>query len=434
LIKVLKTLRDLGNTVIVVEHEEEVMKAADQIIDIGPNAGNLGGELINQLFLTTSGKNGHAKLDFVPVDGHLINNDSHTIRFLTGEETIPLPPARRKAHNFIEVIGARENNLKNVSVRFPLHVLTVVTGVSGSGKSTLIKKVVFPSLKKIFGGFDEETGKVDFVKGALQSVQRVEFVDQNPIGKSSRSNPITYIKAYDVVRDLYADQALSKARGYKPGHFSFNVDGGRCDLCQGEGEVKVEMQFMADIYLKCESCGGKRFKNEVLEVKYKEKDISDVLDMTVDESVVFFKDQNRLVEKLMPLQDVGLGYVKLGQSSNTLSGGEAQRVKLASFIGAGQYGHAKEHIVFIFDEPTTGLHFSDIKKLMDSINRLVDQGNTAIIIEHNMDVIKCADWIIDMGPEGGQKGGYVCFEGTPEEMVKIKDNHTAHYLKEKMRH
>ncbi|MBX9853586.1 MAG: excinuclease ABC subunit UvrA [Cytophagaceae bacterium] len=415
LISVLKTLRDIGNTVIVVEHEEEVMRAADQIIDIGPDAGSHGGKLVFQ----------------GSIDQMEDSLDSHTIRYLTHEETIELPKRRRKWNEYVEVKGARENNLKNISVKFPLQVMTMITGVSGSGKSTLVKKILTPALEKLYGAGGDFTGKFDGLEGAIGKISRVEFVDQNPIGKSSRSNPVTYVKAYDLIRQLYAEQPLAQTRSYKSGHFSFNVDGGRCEICQGEGTVTVEMQFMADIHLKCEGCDGKRFKQEILEVKYKDKNITEVLDMTVEESLEFFKEKPRITDKLQPLFDVGLGYVRLGQSSSSLSGGEAQRVKLASFLDKSS-ANSSEHIVFIFDEPTTGLHFHDIKKLLNALNALVDQGHTVIIIEHNMEMVKCADWIIDLGPEGGDQGGKVAFEGTPEEMVKLKDNYTAKYLKEKM--
>lgn len=415
LVGVLQGLRDLGNTVVVVEHEEEVMRSADQIIDIGPDAGRLGGELIFQ---------GN-------IDELMSFGQSHTARFLNGSDSIAMPAQRRKWKDAILIEGARENNLKNLSVKFPLGALTVVTGVSGSGKSTLIKKILYPAIGKILGTVTESTGKFSRMDGDYKKVTQIEFVDQNPIGKSSRSNPVTYVKAYDAIRQLYADQTLSRQRGYKASHFSFNIDGGRCEMCQGEGTVKIEMQFMADIYLTCESCGGKRFKQEILDVSYQNKNIADILDMTVDEAVEFFAKKQTVLKSILPLQEVGLGYVRLGQSSNSLSGGEAQRVKLASFLGRGGAG-AKGHILFIFDEPTTGLHFHDIKKLMDSINALVDQGHSAIIIEHNMDVVKTADWIIDLGPEGGEAGGYITFEGSPEEMLKLQDNHTAKYLKEKM--
>ncbi len=416
LVEVLKSLRDLGNTVIVVEHEEEVMIAADQIIDIGPDAGAHGGELIFQGMMNDM----------------TVKTDSHTARYLKGIETIEIPKSRRTWNEYIHIKGARENNLKNVEVKFPLNTLTVITGVSGSGKSTLVKKILYPSLQKMHGGTGEFAGRYDRIEGSVSKITQVEYVDQNPIGKSSRSNPVTYIKAYDAIRQLYSEQPLAKSRGYKSGHFSFNVDGGRCEICQGEGTVKIEMQFMADIYLKCEGCNGKRFKQELLEVKYKEKDVNEVLDMTIDESLEFFKEKPRISEKLKPLQDVGLGYIKLGQSSNSLSGGEAQRVKLASYLGKG-ITETKEHILFIFDEPTTGLHFHDIKKLLSAINALIEKGNSVIIIEHNMEMIKCADWIIDIGPEGGDKGGKVIFEGTPEQLIKLKDNYTAKYLKTKMK-
>ncbi len=422
LISVLESLKEIGNTVIVVEHEEEVMLAADEIIDIGPEAGNQGGELVFQGRLTDG--NGQQKL----------NDDfdrSHTIAFLTGKDTIAIPKHRRKSTDFLKITGARENNLKDVDVKIPLGILGVVTGVSGSGKSTLIRKILYPALARLKGEYNEDSGKFSELTGSLSRINQVEMVDQNPIGKSSRSNPVTYIKAYDSIRALMSEQPLSKTRDYKPAFFSFNVEGGRCEACQGEGFQTIEMQFMADVKLTCESCGGKRFKQEILEIKYKEKDISDILDMTVDEAIEFFRgDQPKLMEKLVPLQEVGLGYIKLGQSSSTLSGGEAQRVKLAFFLGKGNSDKGKT--LFIFDEPTTGLHFHDIRKLLKAINALVDQGDSVIIIEHNMEIIKSADWIIDLGPEGGDKGGYVCFEGTPEEMAKIEDNYTAYYLKQKL--
>ncbi len=438
LVSVLQSLRDMGNTVIVVEHEEEVMRAADQLIDIGPDAGTLGGHLVFQG--TWADVNNE---QWIMNNEKLPDNDysssiihyplkSHTLDFLTGRETVPVPTFRRKATNFIELKGARENNLKDVDVRFPLNTLTVVTGVSGSGKSTLIRKVLYPALMRQRGEGTEEAGKFDGLSGSVDRISAIEMIDQNPIGKSSRSNPVTYIKAYDYLRQVMADQPVSKSRAYKPSHFSFNVDGGRCEVCQGEGEVKIEMQFMADIYLKCEGCGGKRFKQEVLEVTLHDKNISDILDMTVDEAIDFFrKVEPKMADKLQPLQDVGLGYIGLGQSANTLSGGEAQRVKLASFLGKGNPN--KGSTLFIFDEPTTGLHFHDIRKLLSAINALVDQGDSVIIIEHNMEVIKNADHIIDLGPEGGETGGYVTFTGTPEEMVKLTDgNYTAQYLKEKV--
>jgi excinuclease ABC subunit A len=416
MIEVLKSLRDLGNTVIVVEHEEEIMRAADQIIDIGPDAGSHGGELIFQG--TQNDLNEKIK--------------SHTTNYLTGVEKISVPTIRRKWKDSVVITGARENNLKNLTVKFPLGALTVVTGVSGSGKSTLIKKILYPSLGRLSGSVSETPGKYDRLEGDINKISQVEFVDQNPIGKSSRSNPISYVKAYDAIRTLYSEQQISKQRGYKPSHFSFNVEGGRCDTCEGEGEIKVEMQFMADIYLKCESCHGKRFKQEVLEVEHKGKNIFDVLDMTVEEGLEFFRDKKPVYEKILPLFEVGLGYVKLGQSSNSLSGGEAQRVKLASFLGKNNSDN-QNNIMFIFDEPTTGLHFHDISKLLKAINALVDQGHTVIVIEHNLEVIKCADWIIDLGPEGGEKkGGNLLFEGTPEEMAKKGKGYTAEYLRLKL--
>lgn len=415
LINVLETLRDLGNTVIVVEHEEEVMRAADEIIDIGPDAGTHGGELVFQ-----------GKLE--DLNGH---TTTHTASYLTGKEEIPVPVKRRKWSKAVQVSGARENNLKNINVEFPLGVLTAVTGVSGSGKSTLIRSILYPSLGKVLGTVTDTTGKFDQLNGDYKRVTQIEFVDQNPIGKSSRSNPVTYVKAYDAIRQLMADQPLSKQRGYQPKHFSFNIDGGRCEVCQGEGTVKIEMQFMADIHLTCESCNGSRFKQEILEVEYEGKNVADILDMTIDESLEFFKEVNSVRNKLQPLQDVGLGYIGLGQSSNSLSGGEAQRVKLASYLSKGGTA-SDDHILFIFDEPTTGLHFHDIHKLLTAINALIDQGNSVIIIEHNMEVVKSADWVIDLGPEGGEEGGNVVFAGTPEEMAKLSDNHTAAYLKEKL--
>lgn len=421
MVEVLKSLRDLGNTVVVVEHEEEIMRAADQIIDIGPDAGSHGGELIFQ----------GTQKDLLTTSQSKVK--SHTTDYLTGKEKISIPSVRRKWKDSITITGARENNLKNLTVKFPLGVLTVITGVSGSGKSTLIKKILYPALGRMSGSVAETPGKYDKLDGDISRITQVEFVDQNPIGKSSRSNPISYVKAYDAIRQLYADQPLSQQRGYKPSHFSFNVEGGRCETCEGEGEIKIEMQFMADIFLKCESCGGKRFKQEVLEVEHKGKNIFDILDMTVEDALEFFKDKKTVYEKVLPLFEVGLGYVKLGQSSNSLSGGEAQRVKLASFLGKNSI-EEKDHILFIFDEPTTGLHFHDISKLLKAINALVDEGHSVIVIEHNMEVIKCADWIIDLGPEGGEKkGGHLLFAGTPEDMVKkCKEGYTAEFLKLKL--
>lgn len=413
LVGVLKELKNLGNTVIVVEHEEKVMKASDQIIDIGPDAGVKGGELLFQ------GK----------IEDLITSSNTYTAKYLRGEEKIFTKTGNRKWKDSITVKGARENNLKNLTVQFPLNTLTCVTGVSGSGKSTLIKKVLYPALGKMLGTVIDEGGKYDRIEGDYKRITQVEFVDQDPIGKSSRSNPVTYVKAYDAIRNLFSEQPLSKQRGYKPAFFSFNVDGGRCEGCQGEGITTVEMQFMADIHLTCESCKGKRFKNEILEVKYKDKDISEVLDMTIDEALEFFKGKTQIVNRLQPLQEVGLGYIGMGQSSNTLSGGEAQRVKLASFLGKGGT-KTGDHILFIFDEPTTGLHFHDISKLLHSINALIDQGHSVIIIEHNTEVIKSADWVIDLGPEGGHKGGHLTFEGTPEELAREKENFTGKYLGE----
>jgi len=415
MITVLLSLRDLGNTVIVVEHEEEIMRAADQIIDIGPDAGSHGGELVFQGTLNDI----HGK------------TNTHTTDYLSGKEEITIPSFRRKWKDAIKVVGARENNLKNLTVKFPLGAFTVVTGVSGSGKSTLIKKILYPAVGRINGSVGETPGKYDKLEGDYSKITQVEFVDQNPIGKSSRSNPISYVKAYDAIRNLFADQPLSKQRGYKPSHFSFNVEGGRCETCEGEGEIRVEMQFMADIFLKCESCHGKRFKQEVLEVEYNGKNIANILDMTVEASLDFFRDKKPIYDRVVPLYDVGLGYVKLGQSSNSLSGGEAQRVKLASFLGKNS---TEGHILFIFDEPTTGLHFHDISKLLKAMNALVDEGHSVIVIEHNLEVIKCADWIIDLGPEGGEKkGGQLMFEGTPEDMAKKGKGYTAEFLKNKLK-
>lgn len=421
LIGVLKSLRDIGNTLIVVEHDEEIMRSADQLIDIGPEAGRLGGELVYQGTFDAIGK----------------EQRSYTGKYLSGAEKIPLPHRRRNWTQHIKIEGARENNLKNVDVKFPLGVMTVVTGVSGSGKTSLVKKVLYPALKKLHGMMADKTGVFDKLSGQYNKLTAVEFVDQNPIGKSSRSNPVTYVKAYDEIRALFADLPASRGRKYKPSHFSFNVEGGRCEVCEGEGTVTIEMQFMADIHLVCETCGGKRFKQEVLDVTYKGKSIADVLDLTVDEAMDFFGtaakstgNENKIVNKLRPLQDVGLGYVKLGQSSITLSGGEAQRIKLASFLGK---SNSQDHTLFIFDEPTTGLHFHDIRKLLKAFDMLLEQGNTLVIIEHNTEVIKCADWVIDIGPEGGDKGGNIVFEGTPEKLASCKESFTAKYVAEKLR-
>ncbi|WP_291871333.1 excinuclease ABC subunit UvrA [Maribacter sp.] len=414
LITVLKSLRDLGNTVIVVEHDEDIMKAADQVIDIGPKAGTHGGEVV---------ANGTLK--------EVLKTDSLTASYLNGSMSIEIPKKRRPFSNFIEIKGARENNLKNIDVLFPLNVLTVVTGVSGSGKSTLVKKLLYPIILKKVGGFGEKAGQFTSVDGKYSGIKHVEFVDQNPIGRSSRSNPVTYIKAYDDIRSLFAGQKLSKIRGYQAKHFSFNVDGGRCEKCKGDGEITVEMQFMADVHLECDACNGKRFKKEVLEVKFENASIDDVLTMTIDDAIAFFKgnEQTKIVAKLQPLQDVGLGYVTLGQSSSTLSGGEAQRIKLASFLVKGK---TKDQALFIFDEPTTGLHFHDIKKLLKSFTALIEKGHSIVVIEHNIELIKCADYIIDLGLEGGDNGGQLIAQGTPEVVAKNKKSLTAPYLKEKL--
>ncbi|TDQ08853.1 excinuclease ABC subunit UvrA [Pedobacter metabolipauper] len=411
LIEVLLSLRNVGNTVLVVEHEEEMMKAADHIIDIGPEAGTHGGNLV-----------------FSGTYKEIIKDKkSLTGRYLSGAEKIEIPNARRTWKDHVLIKGARENNLKNIDVKFPLGVFTVVSGVSGSGKTSLIKKILYPALQKAIGNYaGEQTGSYDGIFGHYELVSQVEMVDQNPIGRSSRSNPVTYVKAWDDVRALFSALPASKAAGLKPAAFSFNVEGGRCDVCQGEGEVKIEMQFMADIYLPCETCGGRRFKQQVLDVTYQDKNVADILDLTIEEAVAFFKNETKILNKLQPLVDVGLGYVHLGQSSNTLSGGEAQRIKLASFLIKGNNANKT---MFIFDEPTTGLHFHDIKKLLIALNTLIEQGNTILVIEHNMDMIKSADWVIDIGPEGGDQGGHVVFEGTPEDLVHSKKSYTAKYLK-----
>ncbi|REG88037.1 excinuclease ABC subunit UvrA [Winogradskyella sediminis] len=414
LIEVLKSLRDLGNTVIVVEHDEDIMKAADSIIDIGPEAGTLGGDVV-------------AVGDFKDI----LAAETLTAKYLNGDLEIEVPKKRRTSKYSIEIVGARENNLKNVDVTFPLEMLTVITGVSGSGKSTLVKKILFPAIQKKLTGFSDKIGQVSEIKGNHSNIQHVEFVDQNPIGRSSRSNPVTYIKAYDDIRALFAAQKLSKIRNYAAKHFSFNVDGGRCETCKGEGEVTIEMQFMADVHLTCDTCNGKRFKKEVLEVKFEGKSIDDVLNLTIDDAIAFFEkhNQTKIKGKLQPLQDVGLGYVTLGQSSSTLSGGEAQRIKLATFLGKGS---KSDNALFIFDEPTTGLHFHDIKKLLKSFQALIAKGHSIIVIEHNIDLIKCADYIIDLGPEGGKHGGQLVAAGTPEAIVKNKNSVTGKYLKEKL--
>ncbi len=409
LIRVLKELRDLGNTVVVVEHDEMMMREADYIIDMGPLASHLGGEVVA----------------FGNYDELIDNPQSLTGKYLKGELKIEPPKTTRKWNRSIKVEGARQNNLKNITVEFPLNVLCVVSGVSGSGKTTLVKQVLYPALNKLKGEFGDKIGLHKAITGDLDYISQIELVDQNPIGKSSRSNPVTYIKAYDEIRDLFSKQPLSKLRGFQPKHFSFNVDGGRCDTCKGEGEQVVEMQFLADVHLTCEICGGKRFKEEVLEVTYKNKSIFGILEMSVDESLEFFKDEKDIIQKIKPLADVGLGYIKLGQSSDTLSGGEAQRVKLASFLGKGK---SQGHILFIFDEPTTGLHFHDIKKLLNSFHALIEQGHSIIVIEHNTDVIKSADWVIDLGPEAGDSGGNVVYAGIPVGLKKIKESYTGRFV------
>jgi excinuclease ABC subunit A len=420
LIHVLKELQALGNTVVVVEHDEEIIRAADYIIDIGPDAGRLGGEVVfagnpNET-ISTSKTNKDSK--------------SYTLQYLSGEETIPVPTSRRPWNRHIDIRGARMNNLRGINVEIPLNVLTVVTGVSGSGKSSLIKGILYPALKRRMGDVCDAPGEFSGLEGDIDAIRRVEFVDQNPIGKSSRSNPATYVKAYDAIRDLFAEQPLSQQMGFTSQYFSFNTDGGRCDECKGAGTITVEMQFMADLVLECEACHGKRFKHDILDVKYEGKNIDDVLNMTISEAIDFFgtHGQKTIVNRLKPLEDVGLGYIKLGQNSSTLSGGENQRVKLAYFIGQ----EKQEPTLFIFDEPTTGLHFHDIKRLMSSLDALIARGHTVLIIEHNMDVIKLADYVIDLGPDGGDKGGNLVATGTPEEIVKCKNSITGEYLKLKI--
>lgn len=414
LIKVLRQLQQLGNTVVVVEHDEEIIRAADYIIDIGPDAGRLGGEIVYQGNMNNLHK----------------GSNSYTVKYLLGEETIDLPQTHRSWNNYIEIKGARENNLKGIDVRFPLNVMTVVTGVSGSGKSTLVRDIFYKALKREYSEATDRPGEFIALEGDIKQVSNIEFVDQNPIGKSSRSNPITYVKAYDEIRKLFAEQPLAKQMGYTAGYFSFNSEGGRCEECKGEGTVTVEMQFMADLVLECESCHGKRFKNDTLEVKYEEKNIFDILEMTVNQAIEFFTEHNqkKIVKKLLPLQSVGLGYLKLGQSSSTLSGGESQRVKLAYFLSLEKI----QPTIFVFDEPTTGLHFHDIKKLLTVFNSLIERGHTLIIIEHNMDVIKCADYIIDLGPEGGEMGGNLVIAGTPEEVAQCAASYTGQFLAEKL--
>ena len=414
LIKVLRQLQELGNTVVVVEHDEEIIRAADYIIDIGPNAGRLGGEIVYQGNMDDLQK----------------GSNSYTVRYLLGEENIEIPKCHRPWNNYIEIKGARENNLKGVDVKFPLNVMTVVTGVSGSGKSTLVRDVFYKALKREYSESSDRPGEFLSLEGDIRMVNDIEFVDQNPIGKSSRSNPVTYIKAYDEIRKLFAEQPLAKQMGYTAGYFSFNTEGGRCEECKGDGTVTVEMQFMADLVLECESCHGKRFKNDTLEVKFQDKNIYDILEMTVNQAVEFFTEhgQKKIVKKLIPLQDVGLGYIKLGQASSTLSGGENQRVKLAYFLSI----EKAQPTIFVFDEPTTGLHFHDIKKLLEAFDALISRGHTIVIIEHNMDVIKCADYVIDLGPEGGNMGGNLVVAGTPEEVARCAASYTGQFLKEKL--
>ena len=428
LINVLKQLKALGNTVVVVEHDEEIMRAADYIIDMGPDAGRLGGEVVYQ---------GEVE-DLVRLSESIETNTelldrSYTLKYLTGAEKIPVPAHRRKWNNYIEVVSAFQNNLKDVTVKFPLHVMTVVTGVSGSGKSSLVRDIFYSAMKRYYGGTADRAGSFGELKGDLKMATDIDFVDQNPIGKSSRSNPVTYLKAYDEIRKLFSDQTLSKQMGFTASHFSFNVAGGRCEECQGEGTITVEMQFMADLVLPCEACHGKRFKQDILDVHYREKNIADVLNMTVNQAIEFFgsvagSTEKKIIKKLKPLQDVGLGYIKLGQSSSTLSGGESQRVKLAFFLSA----EHPQPTIYVFDEPTTGLHFHDIRILLEAFNALIAKGHTVIIIEHNMEVIKNADHIIDLGPEGGDKGGNIVFEGTPEGIVLCEASYTGQHLKEKL--
>ncbi len=417
LVNVLKELRDLGNTVIVVEHEEEIIRAADRIIDRGPAAGIHGGEIIYQGSVRFPKK-----------------NSSLTAAYMTGALRIDIPAIRRKWHSYIAVRGARENNLKDIDVRFPLHTVTAVTGVSGSGKSTLVHDILFNALSARLGGNGVKAGRFSALEGDISSITAVELIDQDPIGKSTRSNPVTYLKAFDDIRKLFAEQQASVQAGFKPAHFSFNTDGGRCEECQGEGVIRVEMQFMADVELTCEACKGMRYKRDILDVRFNGKNIFEVLEMTIDEAIEFFgksKDKTcgRIAAKLRPLADVGLGYIRLGQSSSTLSGGESQRVKLAFYLSQEK---STEKMLFIFDEPTTGLHFHDISKLMKSLNALVEHGHSVILIEHNVEVIKCSDWVIDLGPEGGEKGGYVVFEGTPEQLADCETSYTARFLKQKL--
>jgi excinuclease ABC subunit A len=417
LIHVLKELQALGNTVVVVEHDEEIMRAADHLIDIGPDAGRLGGQIV---FDGDASEINKASLKKYP--------DSYTVKYLLHEEEIPVPKSRRPWNRHIDIKGARMNNLRGIDVQIPLNVMTVVTGVSGSGKSSLIKGILYPSLKRHLGEVCDAPGEYLGLLGDIDAVKHVEFVDQNPIGKSTRSNPATYVKAYDAIRDLFADQRLAQQMGFTPQYFSFNADGGRCEECKGAGTITVEMQFMADLVLECEACHGHRFKHDILEVKYNGKNVDDVLNMTISEAIDFFKGNDIIVKRLKTLEDVGLGYIKLGQNSSSLSGGENQRVKLAYFIGREQ----QEPTLFIFDEPTTGLHFHDIQKLLDAFNALILRGHTILIIEHNMEIIKCADHVIDLGPDGGDKGGNLVIAGTPEEVARCRDSLTGYYLKDKL--
>ncbi|MBR5829621.1 MAG: excinuclease ABC subunit UvrA, partial [Bacteroidaceae bacterium] len=414
LINVLYRLRDLGNTVVVVEHDEEIIRAADYIIDVGPKAGSYGGNIVYRGNMS----------DLQP------GSNSYTVKYLLGEETIEVPAHRRTSNNIIRIKGARENNLKGIDVNIPLNTFTVVSGVSGSGKSTLVRNILYRSLMRHFGNNCDAPGQCEAVDGALKMLRGVEFIDQNPIGKSSRSNPVTYLKVYDEIRHLFAQQPLAKQMGFGAGHFSFNSDGGRCDECKGEGTITVSMQFMADLKLECEACHGKRFKNEILEVKFHDKNIHDILEMTIGDAINFFQEhgQSRIAQSLQPLQDVGLAYIKMGQSSSTLSGGENQRVKLAYYLSQ----QSDRPTMFIFDEPTTGLHFHDIKKLLKSFERLLARGHSLVIIEHNMDVIKCADYLIDLGPEGGENGGNLVACGTPEEVAASEASYTGQFLKEKL--
>jgi excinuclease ABC subunit A len=414
LVSVLQMLRNMGNTVVVVEHEEEIIRAADYLIDMGPRAGRFGGQIVFQ---------GNPK-------NLQQENVSLTADYLNGFKSIPVPKTRRKTLHFILLKGASQHNLKNIDVKIPLRAFTVVTGVSGSGKTTLIKKILCPAIARAMGEYSEKPGDHEALTGDLHLIRQLELIDQNPIGKSSRSNPVTYIKAYDAIRDLFASQRSARMKGLQPKHFSFNVEGGRCEVCKGEGEIIVEMQFLASVPLICDECKGKRFKDEILEVTYQGKNINEVLNMSVDEAIEFFQNQNDIYERLKPLQDVGLGYIKLGQSSSSLSGGEAQRVKLASYLGKGKVTHP---VLFVFDEPTTGLHFHDIKILLEAFNALIEQGHSIVVIEHNMDVIKCADWLIDLGPEGGDAGGFLLYQGPPEGLLTVENSYTAKFLKEKIK-